>query len=154
MKKQERNGCIILRNVVSWIQMKIKQTILALALVVVALIAPLWVGSTVMAETCANVPTAIIGNDLCGGATNTGSDVNNNAVMVILKNVLKIMNIGVGIAAVGGLGYAGLLYTTAADSADQTKKAIGIIRDVIIGLIAYVMMFVLLNFLVPGGVLT
>ena len=66
--------------------------------------------------------------------------------------VLNIMTAGIGILAVGGIVYGGILYASAGDKAEQTKKAIGVITNVVIGIAAYGLMYVLLNFLIPGGV--
>lgn len=62
------------------------------------------------------------------------------------------MTAGVGVAAVGGIAWGALLYTTAESKPEQTKKVIGIITNVVIGLVAYAVMGVLLNFVIPGGV--
>lgn len=51
-----------------------------------------------------------------------------------------------------GIVYGSILYTSAGGNAEQTKKAMGIITNVVIGIIAYGLMYVGLNFLVPGGV--
>lgn len=74
-------------------------------------------------------------------------------VMELLKWVLKAMVALVGIAAVGGVIWAGILYLSASDNASQVKQAKTIIVDVAIGLIAFGLMFLVLNWLVPGGVL-
>ena len=67
--------------------------------------------------------------------------------------MLRILTALVGIAAVGGLIWAGILYTSASDDAAQVKASKTIIIDVIIGLVAYGLMFVALNWIIPGGVL-
>ncbi|MNH46494.1 hypothetical protein D3C72_2301490 [compost metagenome] len=61
------------------------------------------------------------------------------------------MTAGVGILAVGGIVYGSILYTSAGGSSEQTKKAMGIITNVVIGLIAYALMYAITNFLIPGG---
>ena len=130
--------------------MNIKQKILIL---VFALVASVGLTSLVVSPTyadCAGVKTSIIDCTQSG----EGSDVTQSGVWGILLLVLNILTAGVGIAAVGGIVYASVLYTTSSDSADQTKKAKTVIRDVVIGLIAYAGMYLLLNFLVPGGIFT
>lgn len=82
----------------------------------------------------------------------TGAD-SKDGIFNMLKWVLNILTGLVGIAAVGGVIWAGVLYTSAGDKADQVKKAKTIIIDVVIGIIAYGLMFVALNWIVPGGVL-
>lgn len=71
-----------------------------------------------------------------------------------LKGILKLLTIGVGIAAVGGLTYAGILYSSASGDVQQTAKAKSIITNVVVGILAYAVMSIVINFLVPGGVIT
>lgn len=71
----------------------------------------------------------------------------------IISIIIAIVSIGVGIVAVGGLVYGAVLYASAQDNQEQVKKAITIVRSVIIGLILYVFMFTIANWLVPGGII-
>lgn len=98
---------------------------------------------------CAGVKTSIITGALCQGKDDKEGG---GVIFGLLKTVLKILTACIGIAAVGGIGYGALLYTTAENKPEQTKRAIEIIRNVVIGIIAYALMYVLLNFLIPGGV--
>lgn len=75
-----------------------------------------------------------------------------DAVVGILRIIILIVSVGVGIVAVGGIVYGAALYASAQDSQDQIRKSIKIIRSVIIGVLLYVFMITILNFLVPGGV--
>lgn len=75
-----------------------------------------------------------------------------DAIIAVLKMILLIVSVGVGVVAVGGLVYGAILYASAQDSQDQIRNAIRIIRGVIIGLLLYVFMVAIINFLVPGGV--
>ena len=102
---------------------------------------------------CGGVKTSIIGDLLCGDDTE-GSAPQDSSIYKLLIGVLNIMTAGIAIAAVGGIAYGALLYTTAENKPDQTKKAIGIITNVVIGIVAYALMFVFLNFLIPGGIFT
>ena len=97
---------------------------------------------------CGDVKTSVIGGELCGD----NSEGENGTIYKLLIGVLNILTAGIGIAAVGGIAYGALLYTTAENKPEQTKKAIGIITNVVIGLVAYALMYVFLNFLIPGGV--
>lgn len=97
---------------------------------------------------CSNVKTSIL-SFVCG------KDAEGNErdpITTILFIVLNVLTAAIGIAAVGGIAYGALLYTTAQSSPEQTKRAISIITNVVIGIVAYGLMYVLLNFLVPGGV--
>jgi hypothetical protein len=94
-------------------------------------------------QCCGEVEVSILGSDACKG---------DNAIWGLLLVVLNIMTAGVGIAAVGGIVYGAILYSSAGDKGDQTKKAIGIITNVVIGIISYALMYLFLNFLIPGGI--
>lgn len=76
------------------------------------------------------------------------------AIMFFLKALIKLMAAGVGIAVVGGIVWGGIMYMTAQDSASQTQKAITIIVNSLIGLLMFILLYAIVNFLVPGGVLT
>ena len=142
--------------------MNIKQTlkkyiiVIAIAAGILVLTTPLSVSAdctngTTGTTPCNNgcgVDTAIIS---CKNVDVTKGGTTNNGVWSLLLTGLNILTGGVGIAAVGGIVYGSILYTSAGGNADQTKKAIEFIRNVIIGLIAYGLMFAFLNFIIPGG---
>lgn len=129
--------------------MNIKQKVTALIIFISGILLANAVYSPVVAaETCGGAQTAIIKCD----QTSQGPDAKNNGIWGVLLIAINILTAGIGIAAVGGIVYASVLYTSAGDSAEQTKKAIQIIRDVVIGLIAYGFMFIFLNYLIPGGI--
>jgi hypothetical protein len=97
---------------------------------------------------CGGVETAII---KCS-QDNKGDNIENNAIWGLLLIVLNIMTAGVGVLAVAGIVYGAILYTTAENKPDQMKQAISIITNVVIGLVAFALMYAGLNFLIPGGV--
>jgi hypothetical protein len=131
--------------------MKIKQTIIgsivALGMIVGA--GGLFSQPAAAATTCGGATTSIIS---CSQGASKSGNAQDTGVWGLLVFFLKILTAGVGIAAVGGIVYASILYASSSDSAEQTKKAKDIIRNVGIGVIAYAAMYLLLNFLVPGGV--
>lgn len=96
---------------------------------------------------CGGVSTSVIKCD----ADNSG-DLNKNGIWALLLIVINVMTAGVGVLAVAGIVYGSILYTTAEDKADQVNQAITIIRNVVIGLIAFALMWAALNFIIPGGV--
>lgn len=109
------------------------------------------------------LPTPALAQGTCGGAktaiitctqNNSGPNPQNNAIWGVLLIVLNILTAGVGIAAVGGIVYASILYTSAQDEASKVKEAKDIIRNVAIGIVAYGFMYMGLNFLIPGGIFT
>ena len=126
--------------------MTIKQKLFTaiLALIGLIIIAP----SPAMAASCGGAETSIIS---CS-QTSTGTNAKDNGIWGVLLIVLNILTGAVGIAAVGGIVYGAILYTSAADNAQQVKQAMEIIRNVVLGLVAYGLMFIGLNFLIPGGI--
>lgn len=130
--------------------MKVKQKVLMAACILASsvtlsasLVAP------TSAESCGGVETSIIHCDQKGGE---GVSAKESGAWGLLLSILNIMTAGVGILAVGGIVYASILYASASDSADQTKKAKEVIRNVAIGILAYAGMYLGLNFLIPGGI--
>ncbi len=127
--------------------MKIKQKI-SLLLLTLASGALLSLAPVVVHADCGGVKTSIINCTQKKGATTAET----SPIWGVLLIVLNIMTAGVGILAVGGIVYASILYASAGDKSEQTKKAVSIITNVVIGIAAYGLMYVFLNFLVPGGV--
>ena len=91
--------------------------------------------------------TAIISCENVSGS----SGVEGTGLWSLLITAINLLSIGVGVLAIGGIVYASILYTSAGGSQEQVKKAIGIITNIVIGVIAYALMFTGLNFLIPGG---
>jgi hypothetical protein len=134
--------------------MNIKQTVKTL--VVSAVMMGAFVGVLMPAPASAvtnngcETDTAII---KCSGVTGSGK-VEETGLWSVLLTAINILTAGIGIAAVAGVIYASILYTSAGGSAEQTKKAMGIITNIVIGVIAYALMYALLNFIIPGGLFT
>lgn len=98
---------------------------------------------------CAYLPQSI-----CNNAGKKTTNVQDSPIFALLRWVLKALIAMVGIAAVGGVIWAGVLYATAGGGeAVKVKQSKTIITNVAIGLIAFGLMFVVLNWLIPGGVL-
>ena len=94
--------------------------------------------------------------DFTGGSCSPEADPKDKGdvnISGLLIGFLRIMNVGVGIAAVGALIYAGILYSTASGDANKTAQAKTVITNVVIGILAYAVMGIALNFLVPGGII-
>ncbi|MEO6109515.1 MAG: hypothetical protein ABIP50_00705 [Candidatus Saccharimonadales bacterium] len=135
------------------IKQKVKQFIVGATLIIglASFIAiPASVGATCVpsAQTncCGGVETGVISctQDGTGGVEGTGA-------WGILLLIINILTAGVGIVTVAGIVYASIMYTSAGGSPEQVKKAMQIITNIVIGVIAYALMYSLLNFLIPGG---
>ena len=130
-----------------------KHTLLTRFLLAVGMVTSIFAASFATAQPAGALECAILPKDICGSATTKDKDVKNTGVFKILVWVLNIMTAGVGIAAVGALVYAGILYAGAGGGSDQIVKSKKIITDVVIGIVAYALMFLVINWLVPGGVI-
>lgn len=127
------------------IDMKMKQILFTLALLVG--IGSFLLVPTASAEICNPGPDQYETNIIpCMTGTQGG-------IWGILQLVIDILTAGIGIAAVGGIIYGAVLYSSAGGSAEQTKKAKDMIRNIVIGLITYSLMFAILNFIIPGGLI-
>jgi len=131
--------------------MKIKQTIQNIAVVVGILLLPIVTvlpTTPTQAATCGGVQTAIIS---CGGSKDA-KKAEDTGLWGILLLVIGILTAGVGVLALAGIVYGAILGTSAGGSPEQIKKARTVFTNVVIGVVAFGGMYVLLNFLVPGGV--
>ena len=90
------------------------------------------------------VETAILGtgNEVC--------DNNGDSVIHILKLVVDIMTIGIGILGVIGISITGIQYLTAGGSEEKTRKAKRRMFEIVIGLVAYVLIYAILSWLLPS----
>lgn len=91
---------------------------------------------------CAGVDTALI---KCGDEE--------NGIYHILGVVLNIMTIGVGVAGVLGIVISGIQYMTASGNEAQMIKAKRRIIEVIVGLVAWGLMWAFLQWLIPGDLI-
>jgi hypothetical protein len=128
----------------------IKQTVLVGILTLIGLFG-LVAAPSASALTCGGAKTSIIGGTVCNGAVKNGAG-SQSAIWAVLLFVLNIMTAGVGILAVGGVVYGSILYASAGSKADQAKKGIETITNVVLGVAAYGLMYLVLNFLIPGGI--
>ena len=93
------------------------------------------------ASGCADLKTSII-------QCSSGS----GSIVGMLVQIINFLAVGVGIAVVGGIIWGGLIYASSNGDAGKTKQAITIIVNAVVGLLLFIFMYALVNFLVPGGV--
>ena len=89
------------------------------------------------------VKTAILSGG-CSCDNGQGSEV-----IRILNLVVSILTIGIGILGVVGITVVGIQYLTAGGSEEKTRKAKRRLFEIVIGLVAYVLIYALLSFLIP-----
>lgn len=97
------------------------------------------------------------GSAKCGGAktefVSCDEEAGIGAIASIIKTIITIVTVLIGVIATGGITYGAILYASARDNQGQVQEAIGIIRNVAIGLILYGFTVAIINWLVPGGVI-
>lgn len=127
--------------------MKLKQIIIAAALLVVP--ATTVMASAAIAKTD-GVECSVLPQSICNAAEK--KNLEQSGIWKLSIWVINILTVGVGVAAVAAIAFAGFLYTTARDDPGQTKKAIEMIRNTVIGLVVYIFMYAGLQYLIPGGI--
>ena len=95
-------------------------------------------------EGCGDIETNIID-------CNTDSG---NPVIGMLLQIVNFLAVGVGIAVVGGITWGGMMYASSNGDSGKTKQAVSIIVNSVLGLLLFIFMYAIVNFLVPGGLFT
>lgn len=78
------------------------------------------------------------------------TDEDGSGIKRLLSLIVTVLLYGIGAAAVVGVVWAGILYLTARDNEAQAAKAKTRLVEVAIGLIAWAMLFTLLQWLIPN----
>lgn len=74
-------------------------------------------------------------------------DAKGSSILQILALIVDIMTIGIGILGVLGITIVGIQYLTAGGNEEKTRKAKRRMFEIVIGLVAYVLIFAILNWL-------
>ena len=125
-----------------------KKTIIS---IIISILAIILVPATAFAESCTQeeldngcVNTIIIGN---GCSCDKG---NGSGIADVLYFVVDIMTIGIGILGLIGILIVGTQYLTAGGKEEQVKKAKHRMFEIIIGLVAYVILYAAFRWLIPN----
>jgi hypothetical protein len=97
-------------------------------------------GGNATGQAC-GVETVILG---CSGA-------GDNPIIRVFMEVFNFFAVGIGILTVAGIILGGIKYATANGNTSQAEQGITTIVNAVIGLLLFIFMFALLNWLVPGG---
>lgn len=129
---------------------KVIQIIAGLSMIGAFMVAPVLMSTSANAIECSVLPRAIC--DAANPGEGNSQATKDTAVWQLLILVVNILTAGVAILAIGGIIYGAVLYTSAGDNQGQLAKAKDVIRNVIIGIVAFAFMYSLLQWLIPGGV--
>jgi len=88
------------------------------------------------------------------GEAEIPNDQNGGAIVYYLKLILRLLSELVGGVILLMLVVAGIQYITSVGDPTRVKAAKSRIQNAIIALVLFLMMFAIINFLIPGGVLT
>lgn len=116
------------------------RTILPIFAILMAATLPIAVAPQASAVDCAILPASWCGDKSEAGVTN------------LLKLGVNVLTAIVGIAAVAVFVYAGIMYASARDKADQVSRAKNMMTQAIIGIVLYGLMFFVIQWLLPGGI--
>lgn len=106
-----------------------------------------------LSPTAAALDCSVLPQAICDAAESEGADdVSDTAIWRLLIWVLNILIALVGLAATGAIVYAGVLYSSAGGNAENVAKAKKIITNTAIGIAAFGLMYLALNWLIPGGI--
>lgn len=73
-------------------------------------------------------------------------------ISCLIAELMQFLTVLVGIAVVAGITVGGITYSTGSGNPARTQKGVNIILNSILGLLLFLFMFAIINFLIPGGV--
>ena len=103
--------------------------------------APLLFSRSVYALDCAVLPS-----EICSKAEDS------EAIFALLNFFLTILVALVGIVAIGMFIWAGVLYASGDANSNRVAQAKTIMTNTTVGIIAFGLMYLALNWLIPGGI--
>ncbi|MBO7657260.1 hypothetical protein J6S55_01270 [Candidatus Saccharibacteria bacterium] len=75
---------------------------------------------------------------------------NGAGIICVINLVIDILSVLIGVVGVIGIVIVGIQYLTAGGNEEQTRKAKRRLFEIVIGLMAYVLIYALLKWLLPG----
>lgn len=98
-------------------------------------------------------PPSGSGGLTCGNGGVSTNIIRCGSIPSVVNTIINFLAIGVGIAVVGGIVWGALLYTTSNGDSGKAQQGITVIVNAVIGLLVFIFMYAIINFIVPGGVL-
>ena len=108
---------------------------------------------TMVGGVFANTPVMAVDGDgavILESCWNEAQGKDGAGIVCILKLVVDILSIGVGVLGVLGIVIAGIQYLTSGGNEEQMRKSKRRLFEIVIGLIAYVLIYAVLSWLLPG----
>jgi hypothetical protein len=82
---------------------------------------------------------------------NKSANLENQCIYRFTIAIFNLLAAGVGIAVIAGIIYGSIVYGSSGGAPQRSQQGITIITNALIGLLAYFLMWSLINWLVPGG---
>lgn len=82
------------------------------------------------------------------------NDPENTGLWQTLQTIINILLTLVTIFAVGGLAYGGMRYAASRDDPGELGEAKKFIRNVVIGLVIFILMWAIIEYVIPGGIIS
>jgi hypothetical protein len=82
---------------------------------------------------------------------NASPNIENQCIYRFTIAIFNLLAAGVGIAVIAGIIYGSIVYGTSGGAPQRSQQGVTIITNALIGLLAYFLMWSLINWLVPGG---
>lgn len=89
---------------------------------------------------------AVLPSEICSKAEDS------EAIFALLNFFLTILVALVGIVAIGMFIWAGVLYASGDANSNRVAQAKTIMTNTTVGIIAFGLMYLVLNWLIPGGI--
>jgi hypothetical protein len=88
----------------------------------------------------------------CIDINSNSADISQNPIFNYLVGFIRFLAVGIGLAVTGGIIFGAYLYITARANASQVQQGQTVIINSVIGLLLYIFMFTILQFIIPGGI--
>jgi hypothetical protein len=89
----------------------------------------------------------------CPGDTDAKSnELDKNPIYIVLLYLVNTLSAGIGVVIAGSIIWQSVQYASANGQPDKAKNARNGIVNAVIGLILFLTMFAILNFIIPGGI--
>ena len=110
----------------------------------------LFTGIPLLAALCLLWPQKVFAGNVSINVCGTGTNCN-NFVNTYINPAIAVLTVIVGVAAVASIIIAGIQYSASADDPSAVTKAKQRIFNTVLGLVFYIFLFALINYLTPGG---
>lgn len=87
--------------------------------------------------------------DCGGGNNNVKTSV---GISCLFITVINFLSVAVGLAVVAGVTVGGIKYSTSSGNPSGTQQGMKIIGNSLLGLVLWLLLWAITNFLIPGGV--